>query len=97
MTEMKLVMVRISLKAMEAHPAVTPSWFVDDLSAGMIGPDDHIEIELGGFIMNVANSSVEDELELSKTKCVCSISSIAMGKRFGAKWKLGSALRYTFV
>ena len=47
-TEMKLTMIRIILKAMEAHPVVSPSCFVDDLFAEMIGPDDHIIVELGG-------------------------------------------------
>ena len=85
--EMKLVMIRIIPTAMVAHPTVTTSCFVDDLSAEMTGPDDHIEIELGGFIMNVANSFTEEKLELSKTKCVCSASSITLGKLLEAKWK----------
>ena len=49
-TEMNLVMVRSILRAMEAHPTVTPPCFVDDLSAEMAGPAEHIHRELGVFI-----------------------------------------------
>ena len=68
--EMRLVMIRIIVRAKKAHPTVVPSCFVDDLSAEMIGPDHRIEEDLGGFILNVAQSICEDELELSKHKCV---------------------------
>lgn len=41
-TEMRLVMIRIILRAMDAHPTGVPSCFLDDLSAEMAGPDEHI-------------------------------------------------------
>ena len=80
-------MIRNMLKAMTAHPAVTPSCSVDDLSAEMAGPDKHIDVELGGFIRNVADSFKEDEMELSKDKSVCSASSAALGKMLEAPWR----------
>ena len=40
--EMKLVMIWIIPKAMAPQPTATPSCFVDDLSAEMAGPDEHI-------------------------------------------------------
>ena len=41
-TEMRLVLIRIILGAIDAHPTVVPSCFVDDLSVEMTGPDGHI-------------------------------------------------------
>ena len=55
---MGLVMIRIILRTIDAHPTVAPSCFVDDLSAEMTGPDDHILRELGGFIRHVAWRSI---------------------------------------
>ena len=85
-TEMKLVMINIILKGMQAFPTVIPSCFVDDLSAEMTGPEDHVEAELGGFIMHVACSFCDNELELSTTKCVCCASTPSLGKRLQMKW-----------
>ena len=58
-TEMRLVMIRMIPKTQKAHPSVVPSCFVDDLSAEMTGPDDHVLTELGGFVWNVAESFIE--------------------------------------
>ena len=65
MTEMKLVMINIILNGMQAVPLVAPSCFVDGLSAEMTRPDNHIEEEPGGFILHMANSFCEKDLELS--------------------------------
>ena len=80
-TEMRLVMIRIILRAKKAHPTVVPSCFVADLSAKMTGPGDYILRELGGFAKHVADSFTEAEMELSKTKSVCTASTEALGKR----------------
>lgn len=85
-TEMKLVMRRIILRAMEAYPTVAPSCFVDDLSAGMAGRDEHILRELGGSIRNGVNSFIEAEMELSKTKSNCSASTDTLGKMLEELW-----------
>ena len=76
-TEMKLVMINIILKGMQAFPLVVPSCFVDDLSAEMTGPDKHTEDELGFVLLQVANNFCEYELELSSTKCLLSFSAVA--------------------
>ena len=63
---------------------------MDDLSAEMAGPDDHILRRLrrlGAFIRHVANSFTEAEMELSKTKSVCTASTDTLGKRFEELWK----------
>ena len=86
-SEMRLVMIRIILRAKEAHPAVVPSCFVDDLSAPMTGPDDHVLRELAGFVKHVARSFTEAEMELSRTKSVCTASTEALGKKLEALLK----------
>ena len=63
--EMRLVMIRIILRAKKAHPTVVPSCFVDDLSAEMIGPDDYVLRELAGFVRHVARNFAEAEMGLS--------------------------------
>lgn len=80
-TEMRLVMIRIILRAINARPTVVPSCFVDDLSAEMTGPDEHILRELAGFIRHVANSFTEAELELPKTNSNCTASTDSLGKK----------------
>lgn len=86
-SEMRLVMIRIIVRAKEAHPAVAPSCFVDDLSAEMTGPDDHVLKEFAGFLKHVAGSFLEAEMELSKTKSVCTASSESLGKKLEALLK----------
>ena len=74
-SEMRPVMIRIILRAKEAYPTVAPSCFVDDLSAQMTGPDEHVLRELAGLVEHVARSFTEAEMELSKTKSVCTAST----------------------
>ena len=83
-SEMRLLMIRIVQKTQNAHPTVVPSCFVDDLSAEMTGPDDHVLSELAGFVKNVAGSFVEAEMELSKTKSVCTASTESLGRKLEA-------------
>ena len=65
-TEMRLCMLRIIERALEAHPSVTPTLFVDDVSAESTGPDGVIVKELGGFIDKVAQDIEEVGMELSR-------------------------------
>ncbi len=46
-TEMRVVMINLVEKALEAHPSVSPTVFVDDLAAESAGPDKWIETEPG--------------------------------------------------
>ena len=85
-TEMKLVMIRIILKASEAHRTITPCCFVDDLSAEGTGTDKHVLEELGGFIEVVAKGITEGEMELSGTKCVATANSKVLGKALQNRW-----------
>jgi len=43
-------MINMVEKALQAHPSVSPTVFVDDLAAESAGPNEWINIELGGFI-----------------------------------------------
>ena len=54
---------------------------MDDLSAEMIGPDDHVLRELVGFVRHVARSFVEAEMELSTTKSVCTAATEPLGNK----------------
>ena len=86
-TEMRLCMLRIIERALNAHPSVIPTLFVDDVSAECSGPDRAIVAELGGFIENVAEQIEEADMELSKKKSVCTANSSSLGKRLEATWK----------
>ena len=66
---------------------MTPCCFVDDLSAEMTGPDDHVVTELGGFIAVIAEEFQTCELELSSTKCVSSASNASLGTRLQNHWR----------
>lgn len=46
----------------------------------MTGPDDHVLIELAGFVKHVADSFTEAEMERSKTESVCTASTEDLGR-----------------
>ena len=59
---------------------MVPSCFVDDLSAEMTGPDDHVLKELAGFVRHVANSFTEAEVELSKPRACAQLPRKLLAK-----------------
>ena len=75
---------------MQAHPMVNPILFVDDLAADMTAPAKHIVDRLGYFIWMIADFVHETNQELSKTKSLCTASTVELGNLLCAKWsKLG--------
>ena len=63
-TEMKVVLIRIVDAAFIAHPTVIFTVYVDDISAEMTGPDDHIAKELGDAVMEVGQALEANQQEL---------------------------------
>ena len=78
-SEMRLVMIDIVDGALEVHPSVTPTLFVDDLSEELAGEEDTIVGELGGFTDLVIHRIQEDGMEVSTTKSVISASHPTLG------------------
>jgi hypothetical protein len=79
-TEMRLVMVNIVDQATRAYPSVTPTLFVDDLSAESVAPEGHIKQHLIGFVRMVCGRIASDGMEASATKSVCAASSVRLGQ-----------------
>ena len=72
MAEMKLVMINIILKGMQAFPLVAPSYFVDDLSVEMTGPDKHIEEEQGRIHLACCKQLMRERFRIVIDQvCVC--------------------------
>ena len=89
-TEMRIIMIRAVGRALQAHPMVNPTLFVDDLAADMTAPVKHIVDRFGDFILMIANFIHEKNQELSKTKSRCTASTVELGNLLCAKWsKLG--------
>ena len=86
-TEMRVVMINLVEKTLEAHPSVTPTLFVDDLAAEAAGPDLWIEEELGGFIIIIADGFRDNQFELSRTKSLVTASTDALGKKMEKLWE----------
>ena len=80
-------MIRIIIEAMAAHPTVIPCNFVRDLSAEMLGPDDHVVEELCGFIGVVAAEFKANGLQLSATKFVFTASNKKPMQRLQERWE----------
>ncbi len=78
-TEMRIVLMRIVDRACALHPAVTPTLFVDDLSAEVAGTPRYILRHLIPFVIYVCNQMTEDLLEVSAKKSMCTASSDALG------------------
>ena len=67
-TEMRVVMINLVEKALQAHPSVSPTVFVDDLAVEPVGPDGWIKIELGGCSTIVVEGFKANCFELPGTK-----------------------------
>ena len=79
-TEMRVVMINLFERALQAHPSVTPTVFVDDLAAESAGPDKWINTELGGFIEIIVDGFKANRFELSGTKTLVTASTDELGK-----------------
>ena len=79
-TEMRIVLINLIDAATIAHPMVVLTVYVDDISAEMTGPDEHIIKELGDCILEIGQALEANHQELSKTKCACTASTDKLGK-----------------
>ena len=79
-SEMRLVMIDIVDQALRAYPSVTPTLFVDDLSAESVAVERHIKHNLVGFVRMVCDRIKADGMEVSSTKSVCTASSERLGQ-----------------
>ena len=70
-TEMRIVLINLIDAATIAHPMVVLTVYVDDISAEMTGPDEHIIKELGDCILEIGQALEANHQELSKNKCAC--------------------------
>ena len=78
-TEMRIIMIDIVDSACLVWPGVTPTLFVDDLSAEVSGTERFIMMQLVPFVHHVCDRMLKDLLEVSKTKSMCTASSHAVG------------------
>ena len=79
-TEMRILLMRIVDEACVLYPAVTPTLFVDDLSAEVAGTRRFILRYLIPFVLFVCDRMTNDHLEISRKKSVCVASSDSLGK-----------------
>lgn len=80
-TEMKIMMINIVDAPLEICPHIEPSLFVDDLSAERTAGEEVMLKDLVGFTMHVSRAIVDSEMELSDVKCVCNVSTDAIGRK----------------
>lgn len=78
--EMRLVMIDIVDSALRCHPSVTPTLFVDDLSAESMAGTLHVLKHLVGFTRHVCRRVAADGMEVSATKSICTASSEKLGR-----------------
>ena len=78
-TELRVLLFRIVDRAWRAFPLVTPTLFVDDLSAEASGGPVTILRELAGFTSQVCRDMTANKLQVSPTKSLCSASSTQLG------------------
>ena len=92
-TEMRILLINIVDSACKLYPAVTPTLFVDDLSAEVAGTFAFVMKQLVPFVLCVCDSMTKDLLEVSKAKSVCTASDEKLGRalerglcRFGIRF-----------
>ena len=74
-TELRVMLIRIIDRALCLFPAVTPTLFVDDLSAEATGPEQHVKRNLGGFIDQVATELTADQ---ESVLCVFGVAHVSV-------------------
>ena len=79
-TEMRLVMINIVDRALQVYPSVTPTLFVDDLSAESVAVERHIKHHLVGFVHMVCRRIKADGMEVSTSKSVSTASDDKLGQ-----------------
>ena len=84
-TEMRLLLLlRIVDRASVLYPAVTPTLFVDDLSAEVSGTKRYILRHLIPFVLFICDCMSAALLEVSRKKSVCTASCDAVGTPLAA-------------
>ena len=78
-TELRVLMIHVVDVACTAHPTVTPSLYVDDLSAEATGPAAHVARQIAGFVLQVCDALTANRLQLSDKKSICTASSESVG------------------
>ncbi len=78
-TEMRILLMNIVDRACALYPAVTPTLFVDDLSAEGAGTQRYVLQHLIPFVLCVCDGMTDALLEVSQRKSVCTASSDALG------------------
>ena len=77
---MRIVMINIVDVALEVHPTVEPTLFVDDLSTEVSGHGDDVLIgEITAFTVMVCDRIAADGMEVSQTKSVCTANHPVLG------------------
>ena len=80
-------MIRIVDRAWAICPMITPTLFVDDLSAEMAAPEVRIIEEMGKCIRIIAEGILEAGMVMSDTKSVCSASTSQLANTLCKGWK----------
>jgi hypothetical protein len=73
-------MIDIVEQALRVHPSVTPTLFVDDLSAESVSVERHVKHHLVRFVHMVCERIKADGMEVSATKSVCTASTERLGQ-----------------
>ena len=84
-TEMRIIMIRRVDRACTVSPQTIPILVLDDLAAEHTAPVSHVVEGHGNFVCEVASGINATQMELSSTKCICTASTDALGKRLGAR------------
>ena len=92
--EMRVIMIRIIDRALTWYPCIEPTLYVDDLSAERSGTMEEVRTSVVGFGAIVCALLSICDMEISKTKSVCTASCNGLGKdiakglsRFGIKYE----------
>ena len=83
-TEMRILLLHIVDRACALYPAVTPTLFVDDLSAEVAGTKRYILRNLIPFVICVCDGMTDALLEVSQKKSVCTASCDDIGVALAA-------------
>jgi hypothetical protein len=79
-------MIRMVDRARQLYRTITPTLFVDDMTAEQTGPHAHIQSDLGGFIEHVVEAMEANGMQLNRTKSVFTASTDCLGALMEKRW-----------
>ena len=79
-TELRVLMTGVVDTACSLNPTVTPTLFVDDLSAEVVASRTHVVTAVVSFMTTVCRRLTSDRMQISETKTVCTASAQAVGR-----------------